>query len=1155
MRRCRSPRVLRRTRALRRHAHAFWLAEPGVGEIRPVSLPPPGPDDVVVRTVRSGISRGTETLVFRGGVPASQYAAMRAPFQEGDFPGPVKYGYLNVGVVEHGPPELRGRTVFCLYPHQTAYVVPARSVVVVPEGVPVDRAVLAGTVETAVNALWDAAPLIGDRVTVVGGGMVGCCVARLLARIPGTRVTLVDVEPGRADVAAALGVDFALPADAAGGRDLVVHTSATSAGLQLSLGPARAGGHGHRPQLVRRRRRHAVPGRGFPLPSTRHPGEPGGGRRAGAPRNPDDEPTVSRLALDLLARSRPRCAPHRSLPLRRAARGDAAAGVRRSAGALPRRHLRRRRARVFSVTIRDHMMVAHSLRGAVFGPAQRLHGATYVVDATFRAEDLDADSIVVDIGRATEELQAVVSALSYRNLDEEPEFAGINTTTEVLARVVADRLAARVQAGAFGEAARGSGGDHGHVARVARRLGHVRAERCEDRALRRCRPSSTTRRNRPAATSTTAGSARTRRQRVAGDQARRTRVAGRGPMPRAVHALAPTASPAFADGAVVLIDGLIASTVPDILVPEADRLRLVVLVHMSLGEAPPGHQVADAQAREGAVLSAAASVVTTSSWTRDRLLLRYPLPPDKVHVAEPGVDPGRPRLGDGPRRGTAVRRRGDRAQGPRRVARRAGRHRGPAVAVRLRRARSTASRRSSKACGARPRQPASPTGSVLLGLRIGDDLAHAYAAADVLVLASHAETYGMVVTEALARGLPVIATAVGGLPEALGRTRDGRRPGLLVPPGDSEALAAALRSWLTDADLRQTPPRGGARASVDVVRLGCAHRSHRASPHPGCAHDATGPGIAEGVERRAAGWSVPRSWRSIVWRLGTGPFLDGLRAVDGRSLALAAGIGFVTTVCAAWRWHLVSRGLGVAVPLRSATAAYYRSQLLNTVIPGGVLGDVDRAVRHGSAVGDVGRGLRAVAWERSAGLFVYLVLGLVVLVLLPSRAADVASGRGGRRDRRRSCGGGLLLSGRPPRGASRAARAFRAAAADIRDGLLARRVGPGIALASVVVVAGHVATLLLAARTAGANAPLVLLLPLAVLVLLATVVPTNIGGWGPREGVAAWAFGAAGLGAAQGVATTTVYAVLTLAAISPGVPLLVAAWLRRRRRAADPLRD
>ncbi len=216
-------------------ALAFWLREPGVGEIWPAPLPEPGPDDVFVRTLRSGVSRGTETLVFRGGVPASQYAAMRAPFQDGDFPGPVKYGYLSVGVVEHGPPELRGRTVFCLYPHQTAYVVPAQAVVVVPDDVPPARAVLAGTVETAVNALWDAAPLLGDRITVVGAGMVGCAVARLLARFPGVRVTLVDIDAARAGVAAALGVDFALPADATDGRDLVVHTSATSAGLQHSL--------------------------------------------------------------------------------------------------------------------------------------------------------------------------------------------------------------------------------------------------------------------------------------------------------------------------------------------------------------------------------------------------------------------------------------------------------------------------------------------------------------------------------------------------------------------------------------------------------------------------------------------------------------------------------------------------------------------------------------------------------------------------------------------------------------------------------------------------------------------------------------------------------------------------------------------------------
>ena len=193
------------------NARAFWLREPGVGEIRPVAVRDPSPGEVRVRTVRSAVSRGTETLVFRGGVPADQYADMRAPFQEGDFPGPVKYGYLNVGQVEHGPPDLLGRTVFCLYPHQTAYVVPAAAVVVVPDDVPPERAVLAGTVETAVNALWDAAPLVGDRVTVVGGGMVGLCVARLLAGIPGAEVTVVDIDPERAAVAAAMGADFAVP--------------------------------------------------------------------------------------------------------------------------------------------------------------------------------------------------------------------------------------------------------------------------------------------------------------------------------------------------------------------------------------------------------------------------------------------------------------------------------------------------------------------------------------------------------------------------------------------------------------------------------------------------------------------------------------------------------------------------------------------------------------------------------------------------------------------------------------------------------------------------------------------------------------------------------------------------------------------------------
>ncbi|MGW2423457.1 dehydrogenase [Streptomyces sp. NPDC001709] len=220
---------------MNRSARAFWLRSPGHGELRDITLAEPAEDEVLVRALYSGVSRGTETLVFRGGVPESQHAAMRAPFQEGDFPGPVKYGYLSVGKVEQGPAELIGRTVFCLYPHQSRYVVPVNAVTVVPDRVPAARAVLAGTVETAVNALWDASPLIGDRIAVVGGGMVGCSVAALLARFPGVRLQLVDADPARAKIAGALGVDFATPEDALGDCDLVVHASATEAGLTRAL--------------------------------------------------------------------------------------------------------------------------------------------------------------------------------------------------------------------------------------------------------------------------------------------------------------------------------------------------------------------------------------------------------------------------------------------------------------------------------------------------------------------------------------------------------------------------------------------------------------------------------------------------------------------------------------------------------------------------------------------------------------------------------------------------------------------------------------------------------------------------------------------------------------------------------------------------------
>jgi threonine dehydrogenase-like Zn-dependent dehydrogenase len=212
---------------------AFRVESPGRASIVEVPLPDPGPDDVVVRTLSSAVSRGTETLVFRGEVPPSQYERMRAPFQTGDFPGPVIYGYLAVGVVEQGPGA--GRTVFCLHPHQERFVVPASMVVEVPDGVPPERAVLGGTVETAVNALWDAAPRVGDRVAVVGAGMVGASVAGVLATFPGVRVELVDVDASRRAVAEALGVGFATPDAATGECDLVLHASATEAGLARSL--------------------------------------------------------------------------------------------------------------------------------------------------------------------------------------------------------------------------------------------------------------------------------------------------------------------------------------------------------------------------------------------------------------------------------------------------------------------------------------------------------------------------------------------------------------------------------------------------------------------------------------------------------------------------------------------------------------------------------------------------------------------------------------------------------------------------------------------------------------------------------------------------------------------------------------------------------
>jgi NADPH:quinone reductase-like Zn-dependent oxidoreductase len=223
---------------MQQEARAFWVTAPGRGEILTEQLTPPAADEVVVRTVYSGVSRGTEALVFAGRVPSGEWQRMRAPFQTGSFPAPIKYGYASVGIVESGPPELAGRPVFVLYPHQDRYIVPASAVHLLPDAVPLARAVLGANMETALNGVWDARPHVGDRIAVIGAGTVGCLTAWLASRIKGCRVELVDLNPQRADIAAALGVRFSDAQSARTDADVVFHASGSPEGLELALGLA-----------------------------------------------------------------------------------------------------------------------------------------------------------------------------------------------------------------------------------------------------------------------------------------------------------------------------------------------------------------------------------------------------------------------------------------------------------------------------------------------------------------------------------------------------------------------------------------------------------------------------------------------------------------------------------------------------------------------------------------------------------------------------------------------------------------------------------------------------------------------------------------------------------------------------------------------------
>jgi glycosyltransferase 2 family protein len=286
----------------------------------------------------------------------------------------------------------------------------------------------------------------------------------------------------------------------------------------------------------------------------------------------------------------------------------------------------------------------------------------------------------------------------------------------------------------------------------------------------------------------------------------------------------------------------------------------------------------------------------------------------------------------------------------------------------------------------------------------------------------------------------------------------------------------------------------------------------------------------------------------LAARFGTGPFLAGIGSIDAKAVMIAALLGVLTTACCAWRWTVVARGLGCELPMRSAVAAYYRSLFLNVTVPGGVVGDVHRGLTHGREIANTRRALRAVGWERSAGQFVQALITVPILLVLPSPVHSVmpwaALGIA-------VVGVTIVIAGGArPAGSSIWARIRRTLASDLHDALIARRAWPRIALSSAVIVAGHAATFVLAARTAGVEAPLSRLLPIALLAMTVMVLP-SVGGWGPREGVTAWAFGAAGLGLQHGLATAVVYGVLVLTATLPGAVVLAVTWRHARRPEAE----
>ena len=625
---------------------------------------------------------------------------------------------------------------------------------------------------------------------------------------------------------------------------------------------------------------------------------------------------------------------------------------------------------------------------------------------------------------------------------------------------------------------------------------------------------------------------------------------------------------------LVVVDGLVASAHPQVLEPESGRLRLVVLVHLPLGLGGPDGGAGDRRESERAALRCVAAVVTTSRWTRRWLLDAYGLDPARVVVAVPGVEAAEVVAGSpGGRRllcvGAVIPAKGHDVlvEALARVSVRdwgcecvGSLERDPVFVDRLR------ARAADLGVADRVR---------LSGPLVGAELESAYAGCDLLVTASRGETYGMVVTEALARGIPVLATRVGGLP---GGARPGTRRAAARHPRAAGRRGRLSRApWSSGSGTRpcgrtcvRRPGPGGPCCPPGPPRApwwpacsptwrpeGSPVNPVAAAPvGPVSSGDRSRPGVDE---RREAGidaswwrWARPLGGAlvlgALVVGLGAGPFVDAVRATDVRSLAAGALIAVVTTGCAAWRWRLVARRLGAELTMGGAVASCYRAQFLNSTLPGGVLGDVGRGVQHGRGGGDVGRGLRAVAWERTAGQVV--LVGLTVVALLVARPFDLPRPGG--------VAAPVLVVGLlvlvavaavlARGGGHRVRTVVRVAGGDLRA-LVSGPASVGIVLASVVVVAGHLATFVLAARTVGVRTPVTALLPLALVVLVVSAVPLNLAGWGPREGAAAWVFAAAGLGAAPGLATAVAFGAIAFVATLPGAVLLLVDRVRRAPRA------